>query len=211
MPFRVVVLALLLIFANSLHAQSVQWNARAGIHLSSARIIDKKDGHLTKTNSIAGGNASLGLKIEFDKRLYFTPRLQYSMVGYRLPGNQEQPDSTFRIHYLELPLLLHLDLGGPDDLGIFTEFGLALGGAFSGTVKQENKSTPLKFSMTQYNAVNVNAMGTLGYLFNNGLMIEAVYTYGLTSITNGDTKPKIRTFQAGITLGYNFNRKQTQK
>lgn len=211
MPFRVLVPLFLLHFAGSIHAQSIQWNTRGGIHFSTARIIDKKDGHQTKTNAISGGSASIGLKIEFDKRLYFAPRLQYSMTGYKKPGDQMHPDSIFRLHYLEIPILLHLSLGKTETRGLFTEFGLALGGAFSGRVKQENQSTPLKFSMTQYNPVNVNALGTLGYLFRNGLMLEAVYTYGLTSITNGDTKPKIRTFQTGITLGYNFSGKQAQK
>ena len=211
MHFRFPGALVLMLIVNCLNAQSVKWNARVGIHNSIARIVDKRTGHNTKTNSIIGGSASIGLKAEFDKKLFFAPRLQYSMTGYKVPGGQSKPDSSFRIHYLELPILLHLDLGRQETHGIFTEFGLSLGGAFKGSVEQNKKSTPLKFSMTQYNPVNVSAMGSLGYSFLNGLILEAMYTYGLTSITNGDTKPKIRTFQTGLTIGYNFKGKPGQK
>lgn len=203
---RILAAATVILIAGSTHAQSTRWNARAGWQMSSGRKVDKDNGNVTNGTSIQGFTASIGMKADFDNRLYFAPRLQYSTNGLELPGETNGDTETYRLHYIEIPMLFHIELGRVHHQGLYTEFGPALGYAFSGSVKTSEGTDPLVFSMTQYNPVNVSVSGILGYHFSNGLFVDAGYHYGLVSITNGDTKPKMRTAQAGVGIGYYFRR-----
>lgn len=210
MVIRIVPVALLLLLSCIAVAQPVKWNFRAGWHTSSAQIIDKSSGHKTGTNHLNGLSAGVGLKVEFDNLLYFTPRVQYSMHGFETAGNKETPSVQYRVHYIEFPVLLQLDFNKKQQ-GFYAQFGPSLGAAIAGSSKEAGKSTPLRFAMTQYNRVNIDAVAHVGYRFKNKLSVDAGYTYGLTSITNGDTQPIIRMAQLGIGLSYQFAGKKNQK
>ena len=187
-------------------AQPVKWNVRAGGLVSSGKLVPKKEAGTIRGTTIPGFTVSLGMKADFDKQLYFAPRLQYHTSGLELGSEAGVDEGTYRIHYLEVPILFHIDLTGKEQPGLYTEFGPTLGYAFAGSKQGPEGDSTLRFSMTQYNPVNVYAMGSMGYHFTKGFFVDATLQYGLVSITNGDTKPKIRTWQAGIGIGYYFRR-----
>jgi hypothetical protein len=210
MVIRIVPLALLLLISSIVFAQPVQWNFRAGWHTSSAQIIDKSSSKKSPSNHLNGLSAAVGIKVEFDNQLYFSPRIQYSLHGFELAGTKNDPAVQYRLHYIEFPILLQLDFTKKNQ-GLFASFGPSVGGAISGSTTKESQKEPMRFGMTQYNRINIDAMAQIGYEFKNGLSIDAAYTYGLTSITNGDELPIIRMAQLGLGLSWRFAGKPAQK
>lgn len=210
MVIRIVPLVALLTLSLIAYAQPVTWQVRAGWHTSSAQIIDKATMKKATTNHLNGFTVGTGIRVEFDKQLYFTPRIQYSLHGYELGADKQEPAQQFRLHYIEIPVLLQYDFSKANR-GFFAQLGPSIGAAIAGSQKSGKQVSPLRFAMTQYNRVNVDALAHFGYRFKNGLSLDASYTYGLTSITNGDSLPIVRMAQFGIGLSYHFNKRGNQK
>ena len=206
MVIRIVPLVALLTLSFIAFAQPVTWQVRAGWHTSSAQLIDKSTLKKSSSHHLNGFSASAGIRVEFDKQLLFTPRIQYSLHGYALQAEKQDPQEQFRLHYIELPVLLQYEFSN-SGRGLFAQLGPSIGAAISGSHKTGSQRNPLRFAMTQYNRVNIDALAQIGYRFKNGLAVDASYTYGLTSITNGDSLPIIRMAQFGIGLSYRFSRR----
>ncbi|KYP15082.1 porin family protein [Flavihumibacter sp. CACIAM 22H1] len=210
MVIRIVPIVFLLFVSAFAFSQPVHWNIRAGWHASTAQIIDKSSSKKTPSNYLNGVSAGIGIKVQFDHQLYFSPRIQYSMHGFEQAATKNDPSQQYRLHYIELPILLQLDFSQKGQ-GFFTSFGPSVGGAIAGSRKTGNEKQALLFGMTQYNRVNIDALVQFGYGFKNGLSVDASYTYGLTSITNGDELPIIRMAQIGIGLSYRLTGSTAQK
>lgn len=210
MVIRIVPMVALLTLSFIAYAQPVTWQLRAGWHTSSAQIINKATLKKSTTNYLNGFTAGAGIRVEFDKQLYFTPRIQYSLHGYEVAAEKQVPAKQFRLHYIEFPILLQYDFSKTSQ-GFYAQGGPSIGAAISGSQKTEDEQTLLRFGMTQYNRVNIDALAQIGYRLKNGLAIDASYTYGLTSITNGDDLPIVRMAQFGIGLSYHFSKRINQK
>ncbi len=164
--------------------------------------------------------AGVGLKVEFDKNLFFAPAIFYSQKGYKVtfkdfvyPPDSTAIDNNTNIHTVELAALLQYDLGknpahafikaGPSlDFHLFgkEKFNLKNGSAV-------NRKMPFGAG-SDYGHFSANLLFQLGYENGSGIFFFAQYTHGLASTNNEERGPRIYHRAYGISIGKYLNRKK---
>ncbi len=215
MKASLITAALLLSFiANS----QVEVGLFAGPQATSAsyKVFGKKQ----KSDYKYGVMAGVNLKAPFDKNLFFTPAIYYSMKGYKVaftqfayPPDTAAKDNNTTIHTIELAALLQYDLGqGPGHAFIklgptldFHLFGKEKFNLKNGTAVDRN----MKFSFDgDYGYVGANLLLQFGYETGSGFFIFGQYTHGVGSISNAEGGPRIFHRAFGLSFGKYLNRKK---
>lgn len=106
---KVIILAMGLFIAGAVQAQSpIRLGVKAGLNLPDIIKGDGNNDFDTKLNP--GFNAGITLDINLIKGLAFTPELLYATKGYK--ATTTFGEFTQTTHFIDLPLLASLNLGG---------------------------------------------------------------------------------------------------
>lgn len=165
-----------------------------------------------------GFQTGAGLKIPFEKWLYFTPSLFYSMKGYRVtlnkpsfPPSSVAIDNNTRLHTVEIAPLLQVDFSNvPSHL--FLQAGPAMDIVLSGnetfhTATGETITQKMTFSFSHYGRITASAIVRIGYEMVSGLFLFGHYAHGLGSLNNADGGPVINHRIFGIGAGKYFSKR----
>lgn len=208
-------LFLLFLLSGQLVGQDVSLGIKAGVNLS------EWVGQDTYSSSLnTGFHVGPSVLIKASDRISVEPALLYSQKGtvwgriidVEFEEEAFYSDATYdyRFSYLEMPVLVRFN--------IFSNFDLYLGPQFSYLIKttsftedfvrydrereyhQERKEEDLK----GYNKFDLGIAGGVGYLFGNGLNINAGYDFGLYSIKEEGGDGKIHNRVIKLSVGYYF-------
>ncbi|WP_285060510.1 porin family protein [Pedobacter ginsengisoli] len=106
---KLIILAMGLFLAGAVQAQSpIRLGVKAGLNLPDIIKGDGNNDFDTKLNP--GFNAGITLDINLIKGLAFTPELLYATKGYK--ATAPFGEFTQTTHFIDLPLLASLNLGG---------------------------------------------------------------------------------------------------
>ncbi|MEL4307567.1 porin family protein [Joostella sp. CR20] len=187
------ILIIAILFVGTVaHAQSwsdkFQLGARGGLNFASVAgdDIDSPD---HRTSFYAG----LVAEAPLSERFSLQPEVFYSGQGFDL--NDE--DAEFQVDYIQVPLLAKVYLA--------EGFNLHAGPQVGFKVNEEIDFQPTDdagdFDTDQINDIDFQLTGGAEYKFNNGLFLQARYSYGLSEIVE-DTDIHNSVFSAG--LGFMF-------
>ena len=164
-----------------------------------------------QTSYKPGLQAGIGLKVEFDTRLFFAPAIYYSMKGYKasfkgisFPPDSAALDNNTSFHSVETAFLLQYDFS--DKPGhFFIKGGPSLDFQLFGREKFNTPSGPVKratpFGYDKYGHYLANLILQLGYELKNDFFIYGHYSQGVTDVNNADAGPRIRHRAIGISFG----------
>lgn len=170
-------------------------------------MLDFANGMVT-THDRKGFFAGAFANIPVGETFSIEPGLVYSQKGYSLRGQLNLKGLEFlgvnaqarlQSQYIDLPVLLKANFGG---LQIFA------GPQVSYLLKSDLRTTAgiLGFNFfdrtmdasDQFNEFDAGVTGGVGYQFNNGLNISAVYDHGLTRV---DNDRNVESYNRGIKVG----------
>lgn len=163
------------------------------------------------TSSIAGFNAGILAKIYFDDKAAFVTGLQYNGKGYTVIDTVGKPGKTYRLNYIDIPILLQIDLSKKRGGGFYCKVGPSIGIGISG--KQTYTDSDGKFvsnkvvmSVTgnHLGAFDASMNAALGYSFAKKLFAEAGYAYGIGNINNDPDGANIKSRVVSLSIGYYF-------
>ena len=167
----------------------------------------------------------LGLTFDLGLSDFFSiqPELLYAQSGgsntYAVLGTSTK--STYRIHYVELPVLAKLKFGNADQAGIGLHLaagpwvGYALSGKYtSKTTRNEVVLLEVERDLSfdeedDTKRLNYGMIGAAGLSFGK-LVLDLRYNFGLNNLldndadNNNDNKPVLQTRGVALTLGFNF-------
>ncbi|WP_432670750.1 porin family protein [Flavobacterium sp. SM2513] len=167
----------------SVHAQEVNFGAKAGFNI--ANVMGDNTGSL---DAVTAFNAGLMAEIPLSEKFSIQPELLFSGQGYSFG------DNVVALNYLNLPVIGKYYVMK----GLSLEAGPQLGLLLSA----KNEGTDVKDS---FRSVDFGINAGLGYKFDNGLNFSARYNFGLTNII--DQKLVINNNTNGVfqvSVGYFF-------
>ncbi|HRP55720.1 porin family protein [Agriterribacter sp.] len=159
-----------------------------------------------------GFHAGAMLKVPFDKNVFFSPQILYSLKGFTVHYNNMLQDSVtaakLLIHYIEIPAMLQFDTRS-DGNGFFFLFGPSVSVAITGKerrtfIDNSEKQRPMRFANTAYGRFEMNLVAKAGYWFKNNVTVTGGYSYGLGSIVNDDYFARIVPRMITLSVGYFF-------
>jgi hypothetical protein len=134
--------------------------------------------------NLFGFHAGIFANLGITSLVAFQPELLYSQRGAKLPINGSTEDQTFRFHYVDVPLVFHVNADG-----LFFEAGPQVGFLVAANYKIGNASVDVKNS---YNTVDFGYLAGLGYQRKSGLGIGLRYNGGFTNISKEVTIGSIK-------------------
>ena len=167
-------------------AQNAEFGIKGGLNVTNL--------HSTATNNLdsrasvyVGGLAHIHL----NKYWAVQPELIYSCQG--ATQNRVDGDVTYRLNYVNLPVLLQYMFDG----GFRLQTGPQLGLLASAKQKSEGTITDIK---KNYTTGDFSWSFGGGYLTHSGLGIDARYNLGINNINNTGSTAKLqnRVFQVGL-------------
>jgi hypothetical protein len=195
------------------HAQ-VSYGILGGMQQIDARV-KIPDGARIPASAGYGFHAGGMLKVPFDKNVFFSPQVLYSLKGFTIHYNDMLQDSVtaskLLLHYIEIPALLQFDTRS-DGNGFFFLFGPSVSVAITGKERRtflgnSEKERPMRFANTAYGRFEMNLAARAGYSFKSNIIITGGYSYGLGSIINDDYFARIVPRMITLSAGYFFRRK----
>lgn len=213
MKFNLSVCSFFLFITICSHAQ-VSYGILGGIQQINAHV-KIPDGPAIGATSGYGFHAGGMLKVGFDKNVFFSPQILYSLKGITIHYNDMLQDSVtaskLQLHYIEIPLLLQFDTRS-DGKGFFFLLGPSASVAITGKesrtfLDNSEKERPMRFANTAYGRFEMNLVAKAGYCFKSNIMITGGYSYGLGSIINDDYFARIVPRMITLSAGYFFRKK----
>jgi len=181
--------AMLTSFSQKNH---VNFGIKAGANFTTFSSDDNSN-YDYKTGVNLGGL----LHAHITKRFAFQPELLYSVEGAKLnlPGTTDNLRAN--LNYVRLPLLIQYMTGS----GLRFQLGPQLGILASAKQKNGSTTTDVKNS---YKTTEAGLVGGVGFVFKNGLGIDARYNYGLSKI-NAGAGPDVNNRGFAVGLFYHLN------
>jgi hypothetical protein len=162
------------------------------------------------TKSRTGFYAGVALRVPLSPTTFVEPQLLYFQEGAKSTAVDSQLgtiEGTFKFTYLELPVLLGLNLGRGGYGGhLFAgpAFGLKVGCDIEASAQGLSASSPCSDAGITVKSLDFGVTGGGGFSFPLGpgtASIDARYTLGLTAITDGsNVKNEGFSVGAGFTL-----------
>lgn len=186
--------------ASAAEAQTIGF--KLGASLSNLQI-DGTTGETDYTTGFAGGGF---IRFGFG-RLGIQPEILSVTKGAELDGGEGGEDSSLKIEYIEIPVLIHLPLtygssfapyvfGGP-------AFAFEIGCDFEDVdCDDESQADPVVLKSTD---IGLTAGGGLAFAMGPGaLLLEGRYTWGMTDIDDTEDAVEIKNRSALILAGYSI-------
>ena len=213
---RIYSFSLALFFAFTCTAQA-EFGIFAGPHATTARYTIQ---NVKQSNEFKFGfHAGAGYKIAFENKLYFSPAISYSLLGYKVVFNRPSfpPDllaknNNTTFHEVDVDLLLQYDFGNQPG-HFFIKAGPSFNFVLSGNEKFDlitggHVDRKMKYGLTShYGRYLVSLLADLGYETAGGFFISAHYVHGLGTMNNVTDGPGIFNRTIGITFGKYFRSK----
>jgi hypothetical protein len=175
-------------------------------------LIDYTNGKVT-THPHTGFYGGAYASIPLGNTVSIEPGVYYAQKGYEMKGELNVKNMEFlgingkaelQSHYIDMPLLLKVDIGG---LQVFA------GPQVSYLAQADLRTTAgvLGFNVfnrkmdatEQFNRWDAGITGGLGYQFANGLNIRASYDHGLSKVdANQNFDSYNRSFKVGLGFGF---------
>lgn len=210
--------------AISITSTLAQVGFKAGANF--ATLAQEGDG-LTKDDienrSIVGPVLGLTFGMNLGDIITIQPELLYSQSGgsntYNILGTVTR--NTYRINYLELPVLAKLQLGNSNQqgIGIHLAAGPWIGYALNGKYKSKTTLDDSVIAETEDSftfddkdnaeRINYGMIGAAGVSIGK-IVLDLRYNYGFNNLldkdadNNNDNKPVLQTRGVALTLGYTF-------
>lgn len=211
------ILSLLAAFQSAVWSQAI---IKAGINIAT---MGQEDQNVSRSDirnhSIVGPVVGIAGDLNIVNFFAIHPELLYSQSGgrntYDFLGTTTE--TTYRINYLELPVLAKLKFGGATG-GLYVAAGPFLGFALSGKSKVvtdvggSQVVSEKKYTFDdQDNArrLNYGVVGAAGVRLGN-VTFDVRYNYGINNLldkdadNNNDNKPVLQTRGIALTLGFGF-------
>ncbi len=215
-------LLLFLWFTNFAVAQ-VSVIPKFGINISNVAFDDNTWAEREELIGFTGG-VGLNYSLSDDGFLSIQPELLFSQKGFSAAGSAfgVNYDGTYRLNYLELPLLAKITFGG-NAFKAYVNAGPSVAYLLSGRVKGRGNllgifgsnideaiqftDDPNRLNITQLDAnrieAGVNFGGGIGYGFgnNSALFVDVRYNLGLTDFDkNQQSKNRVFAIAAGVQI-----------
>ena len=179
--------------ATAAHAQSVSVGLKAGVSL--ANFVGKD---VDESKLKAGANAGVALELGLSNGLALQPELLYSMKGARAEDQNLGIKYTTTLHYVDVPVLIKLNAGGP-----FFELGPQVGFLLGvKNTREQGTTTVSDTNKSAYKTTDVGAVVGVGYHFGSGPSIGVRYNPGLTRFQTTERRVYNSAFM--FQLGYWF-------
>jgi hypothetical protein len=218
------------VFAAPAAAQGVRFGTLAGPALTSITDLDKSADvgmDVLKSKGRIGLQGGLFATIPVKGALSLQPEVHYSQKGGKLETNMDLDDAEglkvgFRLAYVEVPVLVRLDLGSRSSWHPFVTFGpsfsmraackvsLEVGGGGSmstgcdeGDLGEGESASSDPFSKTDISGIA--GAGLTGSLLGRSVFVQARYSQGFSSIAKESTanvSPKNRGLSVVFGLGF---------
>ncbi len=209
---KVAIVTVMIMMAVAAKAQ-VQFGVRGGLNVSResdqiiTAIVDGGTEEINFSNDMkwrAGVNVGGFVNIPESDKFDLEIGLSYSMQGYddkifEIDGKGEKTlDHNVTSHYLTIPVA---EKFYPAGNGFYLELGPQLGILLSkkATVDGGESYTPFK---DDNRTLDFGILGGVGYVFSNGVFLNARYIHGLTETCKIFSGGKNRNVQ--LSLGYMF-------
>ena len=176
--------AMLTAFSQKSH---VNFGLKGGLNFTTFSSDDNAN-YDYKTGFNVGGL----LHVHITERFAFQPELFYSLEGaaLNLPGTTDKLKAN--LSYVRLPLLLQIMTGSGLRFALGPQLGILT------SARQKNGSTSIDVK-NSYKSTEAGLVGGVGFVFKNGLGIDARYNYGLSKINAGaGSDVKNRGFAVGL-------------
>ena len=187
----------------------IQLGLKAGGQISAASY--KRNGDKINTQQQGGFNAGMLAKIYFDDKVAFVPGLIYNTRGFKvstLPGDTLK---SYRLHYIDIPLFIQVDLSHNRGKGLYLKFGPAIGVGLSGKEVYTGKygeevrnKAILSLTGKSFGIFDASLNALAGYTIQQKFFIEAGFAYGIGNINNDPDGPKIKSRVGSLSVGYFF-------
>ncbi|MEO6329193.1 MAG: porin family protein [Ginsengibacter sp.] len=216
MKKQILLIIFIVISTLSFAQSNVSFGARVGISSAGLRgdavnnlnsLLSSTDG-MVSTRNLTGFFAGTYALIPVGGGIAFEPALYYSQKGYELRGSLNLKGLNFlganakaqlQSHYIDMPLLLKVDVGG---LQLFA------GPQFSYLMKADLRTTAGVLGINllnnridatdQLNRWDAAFTGGIGYQFSNGINLMASYDYGLSRL---DANKNVNSYNNVVRVG----------
>ncbi|CAH0996056.1 hypothetical protein EMA8858_02186 [Emticicia aquatica] len=207
MKFKIVIMAFIVALGllQKTQAQTAKSGIRGGLNASNLYIKDVSD-----RNPRYGFNVGLFTQVPLIKGvLYFQPEIAYSTKGttahYNIL-NTFQGETTFKLDYAEVPLLLTYKIGNVIDIHAGA-YGGFLVNASSKSKADNGNASEILLNKDNYKSFDYGLTAGLSLYFGK-LMVGTRYSYGLQKIANsesakiflGDSKNSVGQLNIGFTF-----------
>ena len=221
MKKQILLFAFIAVSAMSMAQSKTSFGIQGGVTASSLKgdavdnlqnLLDFTNGAVT-TSSRNGFFAGVNASIPVSELVSIEPGVYYAQKGYEMRGELNlkgveflgvNANAKLTSHYVDVPLLLKLNLNG---------FQLFAGPQVSYLAKADLKTTAgvLGFNLLnktmdatdQFNQWDAAVTGGIGYKFANGVSLSASYDHGLSKVdANQNFDSYNRSFKVG--LGFSF-------
>ncbi len=219
---KILLLTVLTVFSCRAFAQ-VSLIPKAGINVANVALDNDRD--LDGQKSLIGLTAGLGFNFALtsDNFLSIQPEILYSQKGWAAQSSNllASYDGTFRLNYLEVPILVKVNFGGEvikAYVNAGPSFGYLIGGRLKGNwnalgflgsdIDESLKftDTPSLASLNELDAnrieIGANFGGGVGFaLGGNVIFIDLRYNMGLTDYNRDyESKNRVFAFTAGLQI-----------
>jgi len=177
------------------YAQDLKFGVKAGLNLSNIVGDDVED-----TNMKAGIYLGGFLNTSLNDRLSFQPELIYSRQGWT--ENPGEADLTFKMSYINIPLLLKMSLGASDKVHIYA--GPQLGFLVNSELEADaGYGTSTQDIEDSTNKVDFNLNFGISFVGNDDMSFDIRYNRGLSKLDEiYDLKVYNSTFQFGVAYSF---------
>ena len=189
MKQKFLVLVATMMITTALYAQEVHFGIKAGLNSSTLKVKNDRDFN-SKLGFHAGGLAH----IHISKHFAMQPELVYSTQGGKGDAG------TTKLSNLNVPLMTQYMF----NQGFRIQTGPQVGFLLAAKIENGDHETDID---DVYSTVDVSWSVGAGYLFPQGLGIDARYNFGLTDIYESDAYVvKNNVFQVGLFYQFMHNK-----
>ncbi len=204
---KIFVAIVALIGLGSIQAQEVKYGLKGGLNIANINVSGEASPSMS---SIVNVHIGAFAEFKINKKVAFQPELLYSVQGsefdqtIEVDGNFYDTNNTFKLSYLNIPLMLkyypqskfYFEAG--PQLGLLTSAKIEVDVPGFGSGTDDVKEF--------FNSVDFGMNVGFGYNFSKNVTANARYNFGLTNIA--DTEPgdntKMKNSVFSLSLGYIF-------
>ncbi|HEY4195762.1 MAG TPA: porin family protein [Mucilaginibacter sp.] len=203
---KILLLAGLIIGSINAFSQSATFGIKGGVNF----------GQLYSTFENTTGAASTGLlttysigvfaDVKISDKVSIQPGFSYAGKG----GNEKNGDSVIKakLFYLQFPVnaVYHVEIDPGEiyfGVGPYLGYGLSANVQVNDGKSTQNRNVGFGGGETKYQSLDAGFNGLVGIKFDNGLLVDVHYDFGLTNVSNiSGINTTNRVF--GVSVGYAF-------